>query len=232
DLDDGDRALGLDADAVADHQVGQTGAVDEHNAGGYRFGVSTGAGAEPRRGDEDALTCLIAVERPNKRLDLGAADGRFGGVALGLDVDAAETECVLVDDAVDPAVVGQLGSRGVPLGTAITHRDQEVEHCLFEESWIIGVQAGEEVGGDFGVNAGDAVLNLFRGRERGGVLGPLRVRQLFFGLSCARRNISWNVTEISLCDAIAVSVKEVSADLTNLVVAPFRPINRSSAGEI
>src|SRR5699024_152205 len=153
DLDDGDRAFGLDADAVADHQAGQAGAVDENEAGGHRFGVGAGTRTESCCGDEDALTSLVAVQRSDEGLDLRAADGGVGGVALGLDVDTGQAEGVLVDDTVDAAIVGELGSGGVTFRAAIAHRDEQIEHCLFEECGIVGVQPGEQVGGNFGVDA-------------------------------------------------------------------------------
>src|SRR5699024_9321108 len=111
-FDDLDPALHLHAYSVADHQAGEPVAVDEDDPGGDRGRVRGGGAGEPTRRDEDALVRLIAGECPDERLDRLPAHRVLLRVPLGLHVDPGEAEGILVDDAVDAAVVRELRARG------------------------------------------------------------------------------------------------------------------------
>src|SRR6266705_5193039 len=105
-------ALDLDSDAVTDHQAGHPVTVDQYDPRRHLVRVGLSVGAEPAGRDEDTLACLITRQGSDERLDRGAADDVVRCIALGLDVDATQTKSVLVDDAIDAAVVRQLGPGG------------------------------------------------------------------------------------------------------------------------
>lgn len=94
---------------MADHQPGHPVTIDQHDPGRDLVGVALSVRVEPAGRDEDALTGLVAGQCSHERLDRGSADNVVGGVALGLDVDAAQSKGVPVDNAVDGS-----GSVAVP----------------------------------------------------------------------------------------------------------------------
>src|SRR5699024_7174843 len=102
-----------------------------------RAGVLLCATTEACGGDEHALVGLVPVQCTDEGLDLWSTDGGVQGVALRLHVDAAEAEGVLVDDAVDATIVGELGAGGVPFGAAVAHGDEQIEHRLLEEGRFV-----------------------------------------------------------------------------------------------
>src|SRR5699024_7227156 len=114
------------ADAVADHQRGHAGAVDQDDSSGNGLGVGAGASAEAGGGDEHALIGLIAMECAHESLYLGSADAGIERVSLCLDVDTTEAEGVLVDDPVDAAVIGQLRTLCCAFCAAVAHGHDEV----------------------------------------------------------------------------------------------------------
>jgi hypothetical protein len=66
--------LHLDPDSITNHQLSQSGSIDEHHPRGNTSGVLLGASAEPARGDKDTLVGLLSLESTNKGLDLGSPD--------------------------------------------------------------------------------------------------------------------------------------------------------------
>ena len=69
----------------------------------------------------------MALERAGKLLNGRASDGRFP--TLSLDIDALESQAVLLDDPIDAAVTGTahyLG--GIFVGTAVSHSDQQFDN--------------------------------------------------------------------------------------------------------
>ncbi len=117
-----------------------------------------------------------------RSLDLGSPDCGVEGVALGLHVHPTQAEGVLVDDPVDAAVVGQLGTGRGAVRSPVAHGHEEVEHALLEEGGIVGVQPGEQLDGDVGVDAGDAFLDLFGRVDLGGGRHDLYSRRTVGGL--------------------------------------------------
>jgi hypothetical protein len=67
---------------MLDHQRGQLGAVDEHQAGVHALCIVNGLRAETGRGDEDPAGGLGTVQRSDEGLDVWASD-MLVGVALG-----------------------------------------------------------------------------------------------------------------------------------------------------
>ena len=104
DLDHVVGLLHLHAHAVLNHELGQAGAVDQHDALRNAVGIVARALAEAAGGDEDALAGSAPGERADEALQFGALHRLVGGVALGLHVDLAETQGILIDDAVDSPV--------------------------------------------------------------------------------------------------------------------------------
>lgn len=109
------------------------------------------------------------MEVSDKALDVGAPT-RVERVALGLDIDPAQTERILIDDAVNAAIVRQLGTRGGTVGAAISHPNEQVEHRLLEELRLVAMQPGEQRG-DLRLDPGDAVLDLLDGVQHACRLG-------------------------------------------------------------
>ena len=84
---------------MADHEAGEEGSVDKHDAELHGVSVFLGARGERRRGEEHALICLSTVEGANEGLDFRAANGVPVRVALGLHVDAGQAEGVLLEES-------------------------------------------------------------------------------------------------------------------------------------
>jgi hypothetical protein len=139
DLHDSDRALDLHTNAVADDQTGQALPVDQDDSSGDIRRVVTSALAEAARGDEDALTGLIAVQRADESLYLGPAHRSVQGLALRPDVDSAQYEGILVDNSVDAAVVGEACPGRGAFRAAVAHCHEEIQHRLFEERRVLGM---------------------------------------------------------------------------------------------
>lgn len=95
------RLLDLDSNAKPNHQAGQALTVDQDDTCRQVGDVIATALAKATRSDEDALVRLVAVKCTNERLDLWPSDCGINGVAFGLNVDPAQPERILVDDAVD-----------------------------------------------------------------------------------------------------------------------------------
>mgnify|MGYP002713588830 FL=1 len=79
---------------------------------------------------------VITDEERQRLIDIAAALEVDVARISSLDVDAGKAECVLVDHAVDATVVGQLGARCLAEGTAVPHRDENVEDSLFENTLL------------------------------------------------------------------------------------------------
>lgn len=141
DLDEVNRTLHLHSDPVLDHELGEQGAIDKHNARGYGICVGDRVRGVRRRGEEDALVRLRTVERSDEGLHFGPTHGVTCRVALRLNVDAGKAECVLVDHAVDATVVRQLCARRFAEGTAVPHCDEKVEDGLFKERGVTLLEA-------------------------------------------------------------------------------------------
>ena len=96
--------------------------------------VLAGVLGEGRRRDEEPLVRADARERADEGLHVRAPDRVLGLPALRLNVDLAETQPVLADDAVDAAVPGLLGHGGrVGLHVAVAHGAQQVDDQRLEE---------------------------------------------------------------------------------------------------
>ena len=140
DLDDMDRALDLNAHPVAHHQARKAIAVDEHYAGGDLVCERLCLKAELAGGDEDALVGLVSRECAHESLNRRAADDVIGCVPLGLDVDAAQPEGVLVDGTAARSG-DRLGLCSLSCGSGhdglVLDRGQSAE-CVLAASVVVG----------------------------------------------------------------------------------------------
>ena len=53
----------------------------------------------------------------------------------------------------------------LPVGSAVTHGNQNIEHRLLEEGRLVAVESGQQVTRYIGLDAGDARLDLLHGIE-------------------------------------------------------------------
>lgn len=122
---------------------------------------------------EDAEVCPTGVEGADEVADFRVADLVRVRVAFGLDVDVAQSEGVLPDDAVDSVVAGLAHALLSAVGSAVSHGPQQVHDRSFEERRVSVLQSPAQVGfglgveGAFGVEHGfdrfdDAVATLRR----------------------------------------------------------------------
>lgn len=80
------------------------------------------------------------MKRSHKGLNVWASDRILRGVTFGLDVDTIEPKCVLVDDPVDSAVIGQLRTCGFRISSAVTHGNNQIDNRPLEGGWLALVQ--------------------------------------------------------------------------------------------
>ena len=179
-----------------DHQGSKFRAVNKDEARVYAVCVVPGVGAETRRRDEDAATCLSSVQCSDEGLDVGAADMTVG-VPLGLDVDNIETEGIKADEAIEAHVAwGTEVLRGC-LQAPIAHLDKKPQDQLFKEGRGLLDDSREQVGRHRRVRRVDDVFDSFTGGEvfAANAVGP--VRWLTFALlsSTAKFLVLWELTQ-------------------------------------
>ena len=88
--------------------------------------VVDGLAREAARCNNDALIGLLTMKRTNEALYLRPPDDIIGRIPLGLNVDAGQTQRVLVDHAVDATVTAAPDSTSPLLYTAIAHCYQNI----------------------------------------------------------------------------------------------------------
>jgi len=154
--------LHLDSHPVHDHERDQAGCVDQDDPRGDVLGELPGARGEDAGGDEDAAGCLDAMERTHKRLH-GFAPHRVAVGALCLAIDPVKAECILLDHAINAAVVGAADASATLFGAAVAHLQQELDHCYFEEVGMSFAQPLDERRSYLVVDAVDPVLDLLNG---------------------------------------------------------------------
>ena len=127
-----------------------------------------GRAAEARGRDEHAARRLLVVEAAGEVAHAGDVDGVGALPALGLDVEAVETERVEQDHGIDAAVAGAAeADRGLVPPAAVAHGEKEVDHQAFEE----GGAARHLGDGENTLDHGAAQRRVELVRRRGEALG-------------------------------------------------------------
>lgn len=98
------------ADIEVNHEIGQSLAIDENHLRADARCVVDRIGRVDGRRDEQALLCALALEGPNKLLNLRPTYRTLP--AFGLNENRVEAEAVLLDDSVDASIAGLPNAAG------------------------------------------------------------------------------------------------------------------------
>lgn len=152
-----------DAAVMLNHECGQLGAVDEHQAGVHPLCIVDSLGAETGRGDEDSSGGLCAVQRSDESLDVRASDMLIG-VALGLDVHHVKSQGIQADQPIEARIAGGAKVLGGCFQASVSHLHQQPEYELLEEDRGLLQDAGEQICRYGGVGRVDHLGDSFAGR--------------------------------------------------------------------
>ena len=89
---------------MLDHQVRQTGAIEEDHTLRQMFNEVAGLVAEAGGRDEDTLACPQPDKAADESLHIRPTDGIPARVALGLNVNAIEPQPIFIDHTINAAV--------------------------------------------------------------------------------------------------------------------------------
>ena len=93
-----------DTDAILDQQGSKFLAIDEPDAVLDAINIGRRISRKVRGRDEDPLTRALPRQGADEALEIRPADFVGWVVALDLNVNGVETQCVLINHAVDPAI--------------------------------------------------------------------------------------------------------------------------------
>lgn len=162
------------AAVMLDHERGQLGAIDEHQAGVHAVGIVHGLGAETGGGDEDPAAGLGTVQRSDESLDVRAADVLVG-VALGLHVHDVQAQGIEADQPVQPRIAGTAEVLGVPLtGARAGSLSTRTTHPHFIASFSECVR-------QLGIT--NPIVNPFRTMTKGEILAACHDQKTLRGLA-------------------------------------------------
>src|SRR5690606_35895306 len=98
-------------------------------------------------------------------LNIASLNGVALGISFRLHVYSAEPQHILVDDAINPAIVAQLRHGAATSGPAVSHRQKQVNHRGLKKPGVLAAKAVEKFRGNTLVNTGNSGSDLFVGGE-------------------------------------------------------------------